>query len=498
MSESTSRTSVLVIGGGPAGATSAALLARQGIDVAVFEREHFPRYHIGESVLPACHPVLDLMGAREKIMNHGFRRKAGQYLRWGNEKWDYKFGALSGAQVYTWQVERSEFDEILLRHAEEQGAQVFEGRRVTEVHFDDGRPTAVSWAGPDGTTGRHEFDQLIDASGRAGVMVNKYVGGRSFNESFRNVAVWAYWDDATELPHAPDGATVVSSVQDGWVWAIPLRTGMSIGVILHKNRFTELRDAGASPSDIYHRMLAEADEISEITDGATCRGNIRVDQDYSYSAERYSGPGYFITGDAAAFLDPLLSSGIHLAMFSALLAVACIAGVRQGQADEETAAGFYHDSYHRTYLRFLVIVAAVYNQYDGKESYFWQAKDLVQDGYDLPQDVMDPFLRVVTGTADFEDSTRSTVTRQVLDRAGEMFRETHKVLQDKLKLANLSDAERDTIRTRGRFWNSLVRSSSLGEDDAVGGLYVVTEPKLGLGRVTVVADEQVSPAGAAD
>ncbi|MGA8114767.1 MAG: tryptophan 7-halogenase, partial [Actinocatenispora sp.] len=478
MSESTTRTSVLVVGGGPAGATAAALLARQGIDVAVFEREHFPRYHIGESILPACHPVLDLMGAREKIMQHGFRRKSGQYLRWGNEKWDYRFGALSGAQVYTWQVERSEFDEILLRHAAEQGAQVFEGRRVTEVHFDGDRPTAVTWTDTeDGSSGRHEFDFLVDASGRAGLLVNRYIGGRTYNESFRNVAVWAYWDDAKELPHAPDGATVVSSVRDGWVWAIPLRTGMSIGVILHKRRFTELRDAGTSLEKIYHEMLAEADEISDITDGATCRGNVRADQDYSYSAERYSGPGYFITGDSAAFLDPLLSSGVHLAMFSSLLAAASIAAIRRGQVDEESAASFFHDSYHRTYLRFLVIVAAVYNQYDGKESYFWQAKDLVRDGYQLPQDVMAPFLQVVTGTADFEETTRGTVARQVLDRAGELFRETHKVLQDKLKLANLSDAEREVIQSRGRYWNSLVRSSSLAEDDAVGGLYIVTEPE---------------------
>jgi flavin-dependent dehydrogenase len=475
-----------VIGGGPGGSTAGSLLARQGVDVALFERETFPRYHIGESILPACHPTLDLIGAREKISHHGFRRKSGQYLHWGNETWNYRFGALSGTQLWTWQVERAEFDEILLRHAAEQGVKVFEGRRVTEVHFDGERPVAVSWVEQGtGAEGRHTFDHVIDASGRAGIMVNRYVGGRRHNESFRNVAVWGYWDNATELPHVSEGATVVSSVTDGWVWAIPLRTGMSIGVVVHKRRFTELRDSGVAVDTLYHQMLGEAPEISDITAGATFRGHVRAEQDYSYTAERYAGPGYFIVGDAGAFLDPLLSTGVHLAMFSALLAAASIMAVRRQQVDDETASRFYHASFDRTYLRFLIVVSAVYNQYDGKETYFWKAKDMVQDGNLLPDDLMAPFLHVVTGQADFSDATRAVLTRQTVDRAGTLFAETHKVLQDRLELANLSDIEREAIKAKGAYWNSLLRSSSLSSDDAVNGLYITTSPELGLGRADI-------------
>ena len=202
---------VLVIGGGPAGSTASSLLKREGFDVALFEREVFPRYHIGESILPLCHPVLELMGCREKVANHGFHKKTGQYFHWGKEQWDYRFGGLSGNRTFTWQVERAEFDKILLDHAASLGVDVRQGRRVTEVHFDGERPVSVSWADTEtGESGRHEFDYLIDASGRAGIMANKYLQGRTVHESFRNVAVWGYWHDSQELPEAPAGATVAS------------------------------------------------------------------------------------------------------------------------------------------------------------------------------------------------------------------------------------------------------------------------------------------------
>jgi flavin-dependent dehydrogenase len=476
---------VAIIGGGPAGSTAACLLAREGIDAVVLERERFPRYHIGESILPACNPILDLIGAREKVAAHGFRRKSGQYFHWGNETWDYRFGSLSGTLVSSYQVERSEFDKLLLDHAAQQGARVFEGRRVTEVHFDGDRPAALRWQDEEsGAQGELEFDYLIDASGRAGVLANRHLGGRTVNETFRNVAVWGYWTGATELPHAPEGATVVSSVEDGWVWMIPLRDSLSVGVVLHKDRFQQLREQNASLEEFYQAMLERAPEVPAVL-GTAKRSDdgLRVEQDYSYTSERYSGPRYFLAGDSACFLDPLLSTGVHLAQFSALLAAASIATLVRGELDEDTVARFYTDSYRRTYSRFLVVVAAVYRQYDGKDSYFWQAQRLMVSDRLSEAAASDSFLNVVTGAVDMAEITADEIDAEYVDRVSTVYGDLTRALKNQSHGVPMSAAEREQAAATAQYWNSFASAYSTSPQRAVNGLYVATTPNLGLRRL---------------
>ena len=204
MSAITEHTQALVIGGGPAGSTTATLLARNGIDVTLLESARFPRYHIGESLLPSILPIVDLLGAREKMDQYGYVHKDGAYLEWGRETWPLNFGELMGNRTYGYQVIRSEFDHMLLKHAAEQGANVFEGIEVRSIHFDGDRPVRATYMikgenGEGGTLGEISFDYLVDASGRKGVMANYYLNNRRFHEVFKNIAIWGYWKDYDRL-----------------------------------------------------------------------------------------------------------------------------------------------------------------------------------------------------------------------------------------------------------------------------------------------------------
>jgi len=476
---------VLVAGGGPAGSMAAALLAQSGCEVEVFERACFPRYHIGESIVPACLPLLELVGLRDVIDAYGFQPKEGVYFRWGDKAWDYRFGSLTGAYTYAWQVERAEFDDLLLRNAARLGARVREGRRVTEIIFDGGgRPCAAEWEEPStGARGRHEFDYLVDASGRAGVLANRYLGGRRFHESFKNVALWAYWKGGRRVPDAPRGATLVSSVPEGWVWIIPLRRALSVGVVMHRRRFQKLR-ADHDLAGIYHLALAAAELVPHVLDGASLTGVLRLEQDYSYAAEQFAGPGYFLAGDAACFLDPLLSTGVHLAMFSALLAAACISSLTRGEADEAQAQCFYEESYRRAYLRFLVVVSAVYKQHLSTESYFWEAQRLTVRDAD-PRQVFDAFLNVVSGIEDLGDVQGQDLTDRVVQRISDLYYDVHKTLQDRLKQPGLTDDDREQIRATAGYWKATVGAHTIDWSHPVRGLYVTTHPQLGLASAGV-------------
>jgi flavin-dependent dehydrogenase len=457
------------------------LLAGAGIEVELFERAHFPRYHIGESIVPACLPILDLLGLRETVDAYGFQRKEGVYFRWGDKRWDYRFGSLTGAHTYAWQVERAEFDHLLLLHAARRGVRVHEGHRVTSISFTDaGHPRAAEWEEvATGRTGRHEFDYLVDASGRAGVLANRYLGGRRFHESFRNVALWGYWKGGRLIPDAPKGATLVSSIPEGWVWVIPLRDDVqSVGVVMHRRRFSELRKVH-DQAEIYRQNLAAADLVPWVLDGATLTGDLRLEQDYSYTAERFAGDGYFLTGDAACFLDPLLSTGVHLAMFSALLAAACIASHHRGEIDDIEMQRFYEESYRRAYLRLLVVVSAVYKQHLPTESYFWEAQRLTVRDAD-PRQLFDAFLNVVSGIEDLEDASGQDLADGVVDRIAALYGDVHRTLQDKLAEPSLTAQDIEQIQATASYWKAVVGAHTVDHHQPVQGFYVVTEPRLGV------------------
>jgi flavin-dependent dehydrogenase len=338
VSSTTDRPHAIVIGGGPAGATASTLIAQQGYRVELFERETFPRYHIGESMIPESFWVLERLGMLPKLHGTRFVKKHSVQFVTGTGKLSEPFYFADNKpheSSQTWQVARAEFDLMMLNNAREHGVNVHEGARVLDVIFEGSRAVGITLAEGDGQ--RQVFaDVVIDAAGQS-TMIQDRLGLREWDPVLKKAALWTYWKGAYRDSGKDEGATIVLQLdqKQGWFWYIPLADDMlSVGVVapqeyLFKNR------ASKDYETIYSEEVARCPGLQPRLKNATQAAPFRAAKEYSYRARDVAGDGWVLVGDAYGFLDPLYSSGVLLALRSGAMAADAIC---EGLAKGDTSA----------------------------------------------------------------------------------------------------------------------------------------------------------------
>jgi flavin-dependent dehydrogenase len=312
----------VVIGGGPAGSAAAAVLADRGRGVAVIEKEKFPRYHVGESLIPYCYYPLQRIGMIGKLKASSFTKKFSAQFVSANGKASqpfYFFKHMQDEAANTWQVWRDEFDRMLLDNAREKGAIVFEETLVKDVIDENGAIAGVVAADRNGVSREFRAPMTIDASGRDAFLLSR-TGWKIRDAYLNKIAIWTYYEGALRDPGIDAGATTVAYLPDkGWFWYIPLPGDTaSVGIVAEKEYL--YRDGLRDLAGIFEREIANNVWIAQHLAPGRRTGPYRVTGEFSYRSRYCASNGLILTGDAFAFLDPVFSSGVFLALRSGEMA----------------------------------------------------------------------------------------------------------------------------------------------------------------------------------
>jgi FADH2-dependent halogenase len=306
---------VIVIGGGPAGSTVAARLAQLGRSVRVFEKERFPRFHIGESLLPCSVPLFTELGVLPLLEDGRFLKKfAAEFVSAdGSRQQRYPFadGMLAGFPS-AFEVDRALFDQVLLEHAERQGAVVEQGCQVQKFSCELAGGVQVVVRDAVGEERSETAELLVDASGQSALLPSR-LGLRQMEPGLRNVAVFSHFEGATRKTGDEEGDISIVLVNEGWWWVIPLRGNRtSVGLV------GRAKTLGAKPDEAFlAARIAECPYLKERLASATRVAPVRTISDWSYKSQALCGDRWLLVGDAGAFIDPVFSTGVQLGMTAA-------------------------------------------------------------------------------------------------------------------------------------------------------------------------------------
>jgi flavin-dependent dehydrogenase len=309
---------VLVIGGGPAGATIAALLAERGKTVTLVEKDRHPRFHIGESLLPFNVPLFDKLGVREEIERVGMPKFGVEFVSPDHEKsslLEFADGWHKDMS-YSFQVRRSVFDHILLKNAANKGAEVVEACRVTDVDFPPEGGVVASATGEGGAKRQWRARFLVDATGRDAFLATR-LKLKQRNRRHETAAVFGHFTNAERLPGRAEGNISILWFAKGWFWFIPLSDGTtSVGAVCPPDAF---KNRDGDVTSLFQKLIDMCPALADRLRNATLTGPATATGNYSYSSDRVIGDRYMMIGDASAFIDPVFSTGVYLAMRSGFM-----------------------------------------------------------------------------------------------------------------------------------------------------------------------------------
>jgi flavin-dependent dehydrogenase len=310
---------VLVVGGGPAGSTIAGLLAQKGRHVVVLEKDRFPRFHIGESLLPLNLPLFERLDVAEEVERIGIYKPGAEVISDEHtQATTFRFDRNPYLSVdHSYHVRRADFDKLLLDNSRRLGATVLEGTRVTAVEVEADASPKVSAVGPDGARSVWFPRFLVDASGRDTLLL-RHLGLKRVDKRNNTAAVFGHFRNVPRRGGSAEGMITMHLFQHGWFWMIPLPDDvMSVGLVGTRSFF---RTRTEDLDSFFARAVAASPSVAERMTNAEPIGSLVATANYSYSSRSYTGDGYILIGDAAAFIDPLFSSGVMMAMSSAAFA----------------------------------------------------------------------------------------------------------------------------------------------------------------------------------
>jgi flavin-dependent dehydrogenase len=336
---------IVVVGGGPAGCTAATLLARKGWSVTLLEKDRYPRFHIGESLLPMNLPILQRLGVLDDVAGIGVRKAGADFPAPTEEGYNvFRFNrALDPTWDHAYQVRRDDFDSILFGNASASGVATFQGHRVTSFSVDTDA-VMVEGRSDTGTPFRCVARYLVDATGRD-TLIGSQLRLKRKSRHHQSAALFAHFRGVERRPGNDEGNISIYRFEQGWAWLIPLRDGVtSVGAVCWPDYLKQRRD---EPREFLLQTLRSNPDLGQRLENAEIIGNLHATGNYSYTCTRMSGHRWVMAGDSYAFVDPIFSTGVYLAMHSAEIAAGVVDGALRDPATERTLQRRYERRFVR-------------------------------------------------------------------------------------------------------------------------------------------------------